>query len=366
MRKIEKEAAVAVKEAAGRMILNEILNSDYRDLQERIDRNPDATSSIGMCGESPAHIAIYKNDPHMLKMLLDAGTSPNLPNSAGNSLTHAAAQLGNIYCLKILYETHKCSLTNKNRLNQTALDISKSSVQESDLLVTKLFALYVAEAADEVETWNRIIEGRKECAAYLIEKMTFDRNQKVNSMVYDTLDDMKERRRKARIVRGVGGANYSSFYADINYNKHIQQPPWEPIDLEFFAQYTEGLNIVLITTFACDYVNKSIRAGFQNAVTRLQLPQIPSRFPVPPVEGRLQAPIPLFSSLPSLEEQKAQKRQRESQHYLSKQAGFHQQQQVSFLPIVAAAAPVGSPIVAGSAATATPLSLLQPSRRSLL
>ena len=36
---------------------------------------------IGHTGESPAHIAIYKNDEEMLKTLIAGGADPNFKNS---------------------------------------------------------------------------------------------------------------------------------------------------------------------------------------------------------------------------------------------------------------------------------------------
>lgn len=270
---------------AGRLILNEILNSDYRDLSERIEKNPDAISTVGVCGESPAHIAIYKNDAVMLKMLLDAGTSPNLVNSGGDSLVHVAARLGYIDLLRLLYDTKKCILILKNKINQTAVDIARSEVELSNLHVLKLFAEYKYGEPNEKEQLFAVRLGRKKCAEFLAEKMIYDREQKVRNMVQETLDVTNDRRNKARILRGVGGTKYTTFYTDLTYNTNINKQPWENVDMDFFVNYTEGLDKIVRAAFACDYVNKSIRVGFQNVLTDMKLKSGTSTYPVPTAEA---------------------------------------------------------------------------------
>lgn len=271
------------------MILNEILNSDYRDLSERIDKHPDAVNTIGVCGESPAHIAIYKRDVKMLKMLLDAGTSPNIVNQAGDSLVHVTARLGFFECLQLLYETKRCELILKNKLNQTALDIAQSDVQKHSLHVLKLFAEYHYDEPSEAAQLEAAINGRRQCAAYLAEKMVLDREEKVRNMVQGTLDATNERRNKARILRGMGGAKFTSFYSDLTYHTNINEAPWEDVDMQFFTGYTEGLDTVVRTVFASDYAEKSVRVGMNNVLVedKVKLPVF--TYPVPTVEARIPA-----------------------------------------------------------------------------
>ncbi|KAJ1401201.1 hypothetical protein B484DRAFT_458038 [Ochromonadaceae sp. CCMP2298] len=281
--------------SAGRLILNEILNSDYRDLHERIDSNPGAVEEVGVCGESPSHIAIYKNDLQMLRILLDAGANPNMANDEGDALTHAAARLGYLPLLELLYETKRCKLTAKNNLGQTALDVARSQVQEADLAVTKLFATYTSATVDEEGTRLRVVEGRRGCAALLAQKMEIDRAEKVHNMVESTMVDMKSRRRTMMAVRGAGGHKYTTFYADINYHKRITEVPWESIDLQFFTSYKPGLDYVLRTVFVCDFVSKSQHVGMHNALTRLASKRAASEFPAPVALGTLKPPLPLIT-----------------------------------------------------------------------
>jgi hypothetical protein len=272
---------------AGRLILNEILNSDYRDLQERIDKHPEATGTLGVCGESPAHIAIYKRDPKMLMMLLKAGVNPNLVNFEGNTLVHVAAMLGYFECLQMLYETTKCLLILKNTEGQTALDVARSPADKAVLHVLKYFAEYRRGEPSEQEQLRSISHGRKLCADYLAEKMVYDREQKVRNMVQETLEANNSRRNKARILRGVGGTNYTSFYADLSHHTDINKPHWEPVDMEFFLQYDEGIDHIVRTIFACDYANKSVRAGMHNVLTRMKVRLPVNTYPVPTAEARI-------------------------------------------------------------------------------
>lgn len=53
---------------------------------------------IGYCGESPGHIAIYKNDEKMLEVIIAAGADPSFKNSQGETLLHIATKLGRIRC----------------------------------------------------------------------------------------------------------------------------------------------------------------------------------------------------------------------------------------------------------------------------
>lgn len=272
---------------AGRKILNEILNSDYRDLQERIDNDNAAVSNLGMCGESPAHIAIYKSDSKMLRMLLDAGTEPNLRNSSGETLVHVAAKLGNYECIQMLYETKKCELLLENYNKETALDVANSMVERSCLHSLKLFAEYNSYEPNEKTQIKSIINGRKLCSIYLAEKMIFDREEKVRNMVQNTLNANNERRQKARIIRGISGNNYTSFYSDISYHTDINKPVWEKIDMDFFKQYYTGIDHIVRTIFACDYVNKSIQVGYYNVLIA-QGCKIPvNTYPVPIPETKL-------------------------------------------------------------------------------
>ena len=246
---------------AGRRILNEILNSDYRDLTEKIDQNPQASNELGMCGESPAHISIYKKEPQMLMILLASGTNPNLRNSKGDSLLHSSARLGMIDCIKMLYETGRCLLEVHNDHGQTALDISRCPVQESDLSVTKSFKTIKSGELEDEEKMRIIAEGRLLCADYLVKCIQHEREGKVQKMIRDTTEGMKMRHKLARTLRGVGERNHTAFYADISYPRDINSKEWGKDEVEFFSNFHEGIDTAVIETRASDYVNNSLQVG---------------------------------------------------------------------------------------------------------
>jgi hypothetical protein len=279
---------------AGRKILNEILNSDYRDLKERIENNPDAVNTIGTCGESPAHIAIYKNNIRMLRMLLEAGADPNIANGSGDTLFHSAARFGYIDHLRLLYETGKCTLLLKNKFLQTALDVANSELHDESLTAIKYFAEYKAAEADEAALHQAVVDGRKQCAAYLVVKMEHDRGHLVKKLVQSTLDTTNDRRNKARIIRGVGGYKNTAFYADFSYNTKIYEAPWPKADMDFFVNYHEGIESIVRTVFACDYVNKSVRVGMQNYLTSHKIRLNVSTYPVPTRDAVIPPPYVPF------------------------------------------------------------------------
>jgi hypothetical protein len=223
----------------------------------------------------------------MLMMLLKAGVNPNLVNSEGNTLVHVAAMLGYFECLQMLYETTNCILILKNMEGHTALDVARSPAGKAALHVLKYFAEYRRSEPSEQEQLRSISHGRKLCADYLAEKMVYDREQKVRNMVQEILEANNSRRNKGRILRGVGGTNYNSFYADLSHHTDINKPRWEPVDMDFFQQYHEGIDHIVRTIFACDYANKSIRAGMHNVLTRTKVRLPVNTYPVPTAEARI-------------------------------------------------------------------------------
>lgn len=266
-----------------RKILNEILNSDYRDLVERIDQSPEASNVLGMCGESPAHIAIYKDEPKMLSILLEAGANPNIRNSTGDSLLHVAARLGSLECVKLLYETQNCQLEVRNNHNETAVDIAKSAVCEEDLAVTKLYRTWVAKETDDNALMQSMAEGRKKCLAYLLHAIEHDRLGRVDKMVRGTTDNMLFRHHTSRIINGVCGESFTPFYdnythpqsapgeAELKPSQQEQLPDrqkiiWTKDDVDFFSSYYPGIDAVVVKTKAHDYVSNSMRVGVRNVL----------------------------------------------------------------------------------------------------
>ena len=95
--------------------MNEILNSHYDELDHLMsEENLESLNTIGTCGETPAHISIYKSDVNMLKMVLAAGYDVNLKNTNGDTIFHVAAKLGDLKSLELIYATGMCDLVGDN------------------------------------------------------------------------------------------------------------------------------------------------------------------------------------------------------------------------------------------------------------
>lgn len=100
---------------AGSRILNEILGleNNYDGLSEKIilvTENNERIDEIGICGESPIHICLYKRDIKMLRILLSGKYDPNTVNSYGETIFHIAAKLGipfSIIFIKLAYLSKK-------------------------------------------------------------------------------------------------------------------------------------------------------------------------------------------------------------------------------------------------------------------
>lgn len=252
-------------EEKGRKILNEVLNSDYKDLAERLEDTLDGSINLlGTCGESPAHIAIYKNDKRMLKMLLDAGSEPNFMNLHGDTLMHVAALLGSIEFVTLLYETGKCDLNIRNKDNLTALDIANKKISLADFYVTKLFSTYRSDVPLETDDIEVVKRKRKECSIYLSKMMAFDGIAKVESVLKHTLDNNINRNRARTIMRGQSSTNqnHTQFTARMVYP--ADRKIFSKDDESFVDNYFVGLDYIVRTVFVCSFVNRSMTIGLNN------------------------------------------------------------------------------------------------------
>lgn len=250
----------------GAKILNEALNADYDDLQERIDENRSAVNLLGICGESPVHISIYKNDIKMLKILLDSGADPNSCNSKGDTAFHVAARLGSLECLELLYDTKRCDLELRNGDFLTALDLASQAVVDADLFDTKLFASWSRTGEHFSDSLPYVSAGRKRCQQYLQRRVEEDRYDSVESIVQRNKDCNIDRNRAARIVRGISGRNQSLYQYKLNYPENINRPDFMvPRDIAFFEDSYECIERVSRTAFVCEYINRSVLLGYHNA-----------------------------------------------------------------------------------------------------
>lgn len=247
----------------GKKILNEILNSDFRDLSESLEKHPEAVNILGDSGESPAHIAIYKNDMRMLQMLLDAGAEPNFCNQNNDTLVHVAARLGSLEIIKLLYETGKCNLELRNNDNLNALQIANGKLNDRDFFVTKLFRHYDASVPVETDDIHTMKARRRECSIYLSSKMAFDGIGHVERVLDNTVEYNTSRHKARSIIRGTCN-NHTDFISQIAYPTDEKLVSAE--DRQFIENYSVGMEYITQKVFTSDFVEKSVKVGFNNAL----------------------------------------------------------------------------------------------------
>ena len=74
---------------------------------------------------TPLSLAASKNMIHSFKILLDKGANPNFKIAqTGDSILHIAVKKGNLEMVKLLLDTNKIKLEEKNKENKTALDLA--------------------------------------------------------------------------------------------------------------------------------------------------------------------------------------------------------------------------------------------------
>lgn len=133
-------------------IIAEVLDENHDEMLKILDSIPkefrsQIINTNGVCGETPAHIAIYKDDEYMLQILLDYGAHPHAQNltKAGDTLLHTATKLGKLGFLTMLYETHLCDMQIRNKESLTLLDVARQNFDPfKDLFALRLFKNYIA------------------------------------------------------------------------------------------------------------------------------------------------------------------------------------------------------------------------------
>ena len=74
---------------------------------------------------TPLSLAASKNMIHSFKILIDKGANPNFKIiQTGDTILHIAVKKGNLEMVKLLLDTNKIKLEEKNKENKTALDLA--------------------------------------------------------------------------------------------------------------------------------------------------------------------------------------------------------------------------------------------------
>lgn len=266
-------------QVVSRKILNSILNSNYDALDHLInEKYKDALNIIGTCGETPAHISIYKHDPIMLETVLKSGFDVNLKNAKGETVLHVAAMLGDLKSLHLIYETGLSDLHLTNNDGFNALNIAGSAFREEDLKVLKLFNNWSVQEDTDDKQIKEIVSGRVQCHTFLKKKLHVDYIARNNRVVQQTTNTSQQRHIKSRIIRGVGGTREYEYTGTLEFPslaKNDNQPETESkissfnkSDHTFFESgwgAKVGRRKIMLTIFACEFVNVSVCNGFYKA-----------------------------------------------------------------------------------------------------
>ena len=257
----------------GTALFNEVINSDLAALQERIDLGA-PINFLGTCGEAPLHIAIYKRDDVMIRMLLDAGADIMFRNSNLDTALHVAARMGLSRVIEFLYNgasalnKKRLFLNAKNKDGLTALHIACMPVMHWELDLTRLYRSWDSKKDPSLDNEEFPLKhGRIECRNFLKDRMQEDiRNKEVGSvdeMVAQNLDFS----RSAGILRGSSSSQIGAriYYSALDYPAKLDANAWSESDKKFFLEYLPGVREVMTKLHTADVVGKTSGSGIANA-----------------------------------------------------------------------------------------------------
>lgn len=254
-------------------LLNEVINSDMAGLAEVIDSGRNV-NILGICGEAPLHIAIYKRDEKMINMLLDAGADIMYRNAQLDCAMHIAARMGLANIVRQLYN-HSSDLNRKrlflqarNKHGFTALDIACRKVEDLELDMTRLYASWEDETGTSLDNEKEPLQfGRIECREFLREKMKVDIADKEQGCVEEMVTQNNDFDYSAGILRGRSSSTTNSriFYNELDYPAFLDTNTWNKDDRQFFLKYKPGVDKVMRKLHTRDFVTKATHSGAMNA-----------------------------------------------------------------------------------------------------
>jgi Ankyrin repeats (many copies) len=257
-------------------ILNEVLNNDLEALDERLHADPHTVDSIGHCGESALHIAIYKHNMAMIKLLINFGADPNVRNTQrGDTAVMTAARMGLFAALELMYETGRCDLFLRNADDRTALDIALDVPRDHELQLTRLYGYW--DGRSDLESVRVPMErGRKDCASYLKDKMDYDAWHRRRILVEEATAAHERHLISRRILRGDGFGHQAVFFEELTEpevsggSEQDQSPTlWDKTTVEFFESHPEDVTEVATRLKAIDFVGRSCATAKGNAAHSL-------------------------------------------------------------------------------------------------
>jgi hypothetical protein len=245
------------------------LFTNLHTLNENSNPN-DTIEYVGLCGETAAHIATYKNDLKLLEIILRNGFHPNTKNQKGETIMHIAARLGDLDTVKLIYGTAKCELDTLNLEELTALDLTQRSIEEKELFELRIFRTW-SRGDDNDISIDKILRGRKSCEIFLKEKVNIDRHARTNKILEDTVTFNKNRTIASRMIRGISADQ--NFRAFTNLSYPISENKKKDVDdIKFFEEgwgYAVGFRLVVIRIYASEFINRSLKVGYNNVILTL-------------------------------------------------------------------------------------------------
>jgi len=245
-----------------RWVLAFIVTNSYGTLFSNLQlmkEAPDLSDNIhyrGICGETAAHIAVYKGDMNLVDIILKHGFDPNTKNSRDETILHCAVRLGDIDIVRLIYATKKCDLDIKNRNGMTAYDLSKVDIEESELFELRVFRNWDRNDGNNLSVL-KVLNGRKNCEIFLNDKLAIDRLAKTKQIMEDTITYNSNRTMRSRIIKGISAdQNYRS-YSDLSYPTYATKK-WPEEDIQFFEKgwgFSVGFKFVI--TRICEFLTQS-------------------------------------------------------------------------------------------------------------
>lgn len=250
-------------------LIDEVLNGNLLSIESLLSQlSSDVVNACGHCGETAGHIAIYQNDAHLLRLLLDAGAHPNTWNANGNSLIHTAVLLGYVDLLTLLYETQLCDLTLTNRRGQTALELAASSFQESDLVAASLFlnSSFGGSGIDGMSddhgkesVKDALSRGRQACHVFLTEKLSLDQAGRISRAIEETAAYLTRRDRLRRLMTDTSHkVEVSAYQGRLSHPTELGKEKMSLEDQEEFTRFKAAVNRTVTKQFSHEIVMNAI------------------------------------------------------------------------------------------------------------
>lgn len=240
-------------------IIGDVLSDNFHTLGDLlVSADESVLNSWGVCGETPAHIAIYKNHRQLLQQLLQAGADPMRWNETGNSLIHTAVLLGHIELLQMLYDTGKCNLEAANKQGQPPLQIAMSPYQEKDLVAASLFKNWSSSEDDMQAVQQMITAGRAACYDFLREKLIVDRDNTINRQVREISEHMTQRDRMRRLASASSGKVVLTTVSALDFPTGQGKQLMSAHEQAYFQQFKAAVNASATAAFTAEVVHNSI------------------------------------------------------------------------------------------------------------